>query len=161
MVEILNKISDVVERFSLTIAQLFCVLMFVVIIALVISRYLFSYSFSWAEEVTRYLMIWMALLTAGVVLRRNQHIRVDIFSHRFSPKVHLFHKTVLNFLILIFLIILCKEGLSTALAMRQVSTSSLSVSMFWAYLSIPVSSLCMIVFISTTIVNDVLEMKKM
>jgi TRAP-type C4-dicarboxylate transport system permease small subunit len=44
--------------------------------------------------------------------------------------------------------------------MRQVSTSSLYISMFWPYFSIPVSSMCMIIFMMNNILNDVLKMVK-
>jgi TRAP-type C4-dicarboxylate transport system permease small subunit len=160
MIEALNRISDLLETLSLRISQLFCTLMFVIIFALVVSRYIFQYSFPWAEELTRYLMVWMALLTAGVILRKDQHIRVDIFSQKIPPKLYFLFKTALNLLTIIFLLVLFKEGLSTAFSMRQVSTSSLYISMFWPYFSIPLSSMCMIIFMMNNILNDVLKMIK-
>ena len=158
MVEALNRISDFLEILSLRISQLCCTLMLVIIFALVISRYIFKYSFPWAEELTRYLMVWMALLTAGVILRKDQHIKVDIFSHKIPPQFFFVIKTALNILTVIFVIVLFKEGLSTAFSMRQVSTSSLYISMFWPYFSIPVSSLCMIIFMISNILKDIRKM---
>ena len=35
----------------------------------VVSRYLFNYSFSWVEELTRYMMIWVCFLGSGLALR--------------------------------------------------------------------------------------------
>ena len=160
MIETLSRISDFIEILSLRISQLFCTLMFIIIFALVVSRYIFKYSFPWAEELTRYLMVWMALLTAGVILRRDKHIRVDIFSKKIPPKLVFLFKTALNLLTIIFLIVLFKEGLSTAFSMKQVSTSSLYISMFWPYFSIPVSSMCMIIFMINNILNDVQKMIK-
>jgi TRAP-type C4-dicarboxylate transport system permease small subunit len=158
MIKTINKISDFLEIISLRISQIFCSLMFILIFALVVSRYIFKYSFPWAEELTRYLMIWMALLTSAVVLRRNQHIRVDIFSHKIPAKLYFLFKTALNLLIIVFIIVLFKEGLSTSFSMRQVSTSSLYISMFWPYFSIPVSSMCMIIFMINNILHDILQM---
>lgn len=47
------------------------------VIANVISRYVFSHSFPWVEEASRYLMIWAAFLGAGPALRVGGHIAVD------------------------------------------------------------------------------------
>ena len=160
MIDTLNRISDVLEMVSLRISQLFCTLMFFIIFSLVISRYIFNYSFPWAEELARYLMIWMVLLTAGVILRKDEHIRVDLFSEIIPPRISFLSKTALNLLTIIFIIVLCKEGFSTAFSMREVSTSSLYISMFWPYLAIPVSSMCMLLFMINNILIDVLKMTR-
>lgn len=47
------------------------------VIANVISRYVFSHSFPWVEEATRYMMIWAAFLGAGPALRVGGHIAID------------------------------------------------------------------------------------
>jgi TRAP-type transport system small permease protein len=51
--------------------------MAVLVIGNVISRYVFAHSFSWVEEVSRYMMIWAALLGAGPALRVGGHIAID------------------------------------------------------------------------------------
>lgn len=43
----------------------------------VVGRYLFGVSFAWAEEVSRYMMIWLAFLAAGLALREGAHIAVE------------------------------------------------------------------------------------
>ena len=52
-------------------------LMSVLVIVNVISRYAFSYSFTWVEEITRYMMIWATFLGAGLALRVGGHIAID------------------------------------------------------------------------------------
>ncbi len=51
--------------------------MAVLVIGNVISRYVFSHSFTWVEEATRYMMIWAAFLGAGPALRVGGHIAID------------------------------------------------------------------------------------
>jgi TRAP-type C4-dicarboxylate transport system permease small subunit len=52
--------------------------MAVLVIANVFARYLFNHSFIWAEELSRYLMIWVGFLGSGLVLRVGAHIAVDV-----------------------------------------------------------------------------------
>ena len=51
--------------------------MAVIIFANVVLRYSTSQSIEWAEEVARYLMVWLTFLGAGPVLRYGGHIAVD------------------------------------------------------------------------------------
>jgi TRAP-type C4-dicarboxylate transport system permease small subunit len=52
-------------------------IMAVLVIANVFSRYVFSHSFTWVEEATRYMMIWTTFLGAGLALRVGGHIAID------------------------------------------------------------------------------------
>ena len=44
----------------------------------VLLRYVFNYSITWAEEITRYSIIWMSFVGAGMGIRRGAHICVDL-----------------------------------------------------------------------------------
>ena len=48
------------------------------IFAQVIGRYVFNFSIAPAEETATFAQIWMVLLGAGVAMRRNQHVGIDI-----------------------------------------------------------------------------------
>lgn len=51
--------------------------MSVIVFVNVLGRYLTNYSIAWAEEVARYLMIWLTFLGTGLVLRIGGHVAVD------------------------------------------------------------------------------------
>lgn len=53
--------------------------MAVLVFANVVARYVFNHSFVWAEEVSRYMMVWVGFLGAGLVLRLGAHIAVEVF----------------------------------------------------------------------------------
>lgn len=53
--------------------------MAVLVFANVVGRYAFNHSFVWAEELSRYMMIWVGFLGAGLVLRSGAHIAVEVF----------------------------------------------------------------------------------
>lgn len=62
-------------------------MMAVLVFANVVSRYLFNHSFVWAEELSRYMMIWVAFLGSGLVLRIGAHIAVDVFQDMMPRRV--------------------------------------------------------------------------
>jgi TRAP-type C4-dicarboxylate transport system permease small subunit len=52
-------------------------LMAVMVFSNVIWRYVLSDSILWAEEISRYLMIWSTFLASGLLVRQGAHIAVD------------------------------------------------------------------------------------
>ena len=55
------------------------------VIGNVLSRYVFSHSFPWVEEATRYMMIWAAFIGIGPALRVGGHIAVDTLVQALPP----------------------------------------------------------------------------
>ena len=51
--------------------------MTVLVFANVVSRYVLNYSIIWVEEITRYMMVWVGFLGAGLVLRLGAHIALE------------------------------------------------------------------------------------
>ena len=51
----------------------------------VIARYLFNFSIIWAEEISQYLMIWIAYLGAGLALREGRHVALELLHDRLTP----------------------------------------------------------------------------
>src|SRR5207249_4582910 len=61
-----------------SIAALILLAMVVIVSADIILRNLFGRGFTWANEVSEYALYIMTLLTAPWLLRRGQHVRLDI-----------------------------------------------------------------------------------
>ncbi|MDJ0951523.1 MAG: TRAP transporter small permease [Alphaproteobacteria bacterium] len=47
----------------------------------VVLRYVFNSSIDWAEEFTRYAIIWMSMVGAGMGVRYGKHISVDLLAN--------------------------------------------------------------------------------
>jgi TRAP-type C4-dicarboxylate transport system permease small subunit len=60
--------------------------MSVIVFINVLGRYLTDYSIPWAEELARYLMIWMTFLGVGLVLRIGGHVAVDNLQEALPPR---------------------------------------------------------------------------
>ena len=59
------------------------------------TRYVLNDSYSWTEEIARYLLMWVTFVGGAVAMRRGTHISVE-FAHHFLPPGAV---RVLNFLI--------------------------------------------------------------
>ncbi|MES9976215.1 TRAP transporter small permease [Candidatus Thiodiazotropha sp. LNASS1] len=52
----------------------------------IILRNLFDSGLIWADPTLRIMVLWLALLGAIAATREDRHIRIDLFSHRFSKR---------------------------------------------------------------------------
>jgi TRAP-type C4-dicarboxylate transport system permease small subunit len=60
--------------------------MFVLVFVNVLGRYGIGRSWAAAEEISTFLMIWVAYLGAGLALREGRHAAIDMFQDRLPPK---------------------------------------------------------------------------
>ena len=80
-IKLVQRIESVVTK----ICTYLLVMMSFIVVVQVFSRYLFNYSFVWAEELVRYLMIWMVMIGSALVQSKNDHIRIDFFPRLVRP----------------------------------------------------------------------------
>ena len=57
----------------------------VVLLAGVISRYVFNAPLTWSDELASILFLWLAMLGAVIALRRGEHMRLSTLVNRLAP----------------------------------------------------------------------------
>lgn len=124
----------------------------------VVTRYLFSYSLAWVEELARYLMIWMAFVGAASLFKDNDHIRMDLVYNKFPQGVRTFLGLLFGLFQVAFLVMLFKLGLEYAESVDIVISPTLRISMRWPAMIISISSAVMIFFILSHMVRTVIDL---
>ncbi len=98
----------------------------------------------WAEEITRYVSIWIVFLASGLTIRYGVHFRVDLLTARLPGPLQL------GFTVFSCLAMLCFEGVlfyfgaTSAISNMDQQSTSLEFPMGYAYAAIPVGGLLMI-----------------
>jgi len=113
-----------------------------VVVVEVILRYALGTSLIITEELSRYGMIWVALLASVLVLREEGHIATGATGW-LGPRGQRAIRLVAELLSLLFLLVLAVAGLQVLPAQRDQDTLTLGVTIFWFYLALPVSALLM------------------
>ena len=102
----------------------------------------------WSEEIVLTLMVYMAVLSATLAIRRGAHIRMTAFDSYLPKKTLLVSDILADIAVLILGIVLVYYGIkfcNSPLSMRG-KYASLPLSKFWQYLPIPVAGAGMIIF---------------
>jgi TRAP-type C4-dicarboxylate transport system permease small subunit len=148
------KLTKRFEQWETSIPVYLLVMMSFFVLLQVFSRYLFNFSFVWAEELVRYLMIWMVMIGASLVQSKNDHIRIDFFPLLAGPRGRRVMETFFRLCTLLFLVIILIKGIKIAYFNRLFESSGLRISMFWPTLAIPIGALLMGVYTTTALVRD-------
>ncbi len=151
---ILNKIRDSLLSLNKSMCILFFIVMMIVIILRVIFRYLLSIGLVWAGEVTRYMLISIALFGASLNLINNEDVSLTFFLNKFGDKTRKMISYFNSFLMLLFLFSLLYSGYKFSLGGFNRLSPSMGVKMFWPYLIVPIATLLSIILKILTIIKD-------
>lgn len=77
---------DHISSAALNVAMGLGALMVLAQLLVIIGRYVFSWSASWANEIITYSFAGLFLLAAASALKHDAHVRVDIFREKMSPR---------------------------------------------------------------------------
>ena len=83
----LSRFLDATEKVTKFICK--CMMLFILVLTLyqIFGRYLFSLQVWWAEQVCRYVFIWMMMLYLPIPLRHEQNLGFDMIVNKFKPIV--------------------------------------------------------------------------
>jgi len=84
--KVLEKILRWVENAVVGFSIAGVAFMVVIVFYQVIARYFFNKPPKWTEEIALVTMIWIAMLGAGIGLKNDIHVRVEVFMSVFSKK---------------------------------------------------------------------------
>ena len=102
----------------------------------------------WSEEIVLTLMVYMAVLSATLAIRRGAHIRMTAFDTYLPKKVLIVSDILADIAVLVLGVLLVYYGVkfcNSPLSLRG-KYASLPLSKFWQYLPIPVAGGGMIIF---------------
>jgi len=82
LLSLINRLNETVER----IVSWFVLVMVIHTFVVVVLRYFFNVGWVWMQELVIYMHAVVFLLACPATLRKDGHVRVDIFYRNFSPK---------------------------------------------------------------------------
>ena len=125
-----------------------------IIVLEVILRFGFGSGIVWSGASARYAVIWSVMLMASVLIRDDDLIRADFFDS-FLPKSFLKVRDIIYQIVTacIFLL-LTYYGYKFALNGQSLNITYTNISIFWAYLAVPVgAALMMLQFVLNIIIK--------
>ena len=136
----INKLIEKYEKVLDWVTSGILAVLLLIVLAQIVSRYVFNSSLSWTEEAARYLMIWGVLLGVSLSYLNGYLIAIETFVERFPPALRRVVRVVNNLLSLFFTGILTVFGVNLCILGAQMESPAMEISYLWIYLAIPVGA---------------------
>jgi TRAP-type C4-dicarboxylate transport system permease small subunit len=153
----MEKGLDYFEKALNIICRVFLGAIITIIFYGVIMRYIFSRPPAWAEELSRFIFIWMIMLGAVVVTREQSHIELTILVDHLPKKVRLVISIFTRLLMICFCWVMIQQGVKIYPIVAEAASPTFAISMGWLYLSIPVGGFLMTIFILENMIKSLLQ----
>ncbi len=138
---VVNRINRVVE---LVVIIQFAVLV-IVVTAAVFARYVLNDSIVWAEELARYLFVWVSFLGGGLGVGTNIHVGVDSLVELMPRRPKLLVQITMELMIVAFTAVLIWVGAQFAAFGMKADALLLPIPMGYVYLAVPVGGFVMLI----------------
>jgi len=126
-------------------AALLVVVEIIVLLAGVISRYVFHSPIVWSDELASLLFLWLAMLGAVVALRRSEHMRMTALTSKASPPRRAFLDVLAIVAALTFLLLIVEPAYEFAAEEAVVTLPALEISNAFRAAALPVGCALMVV----------------
>jgi len=121
----------------------------------VMARYIFSASFTWAEEVSIVILLWATWGAACLAVKQGIHLRVRILEDRLTLRRAIILRLSLNSLAIPFLALIALSSKIVIDAMAYMTLMSLpSIPMNVMYACVPAGCVLMIYYLLRSIAGD-------
>jgi tripartite ATP-independent transporter DctM subunit len=107
------------------------------LLAGVVSRYVFSVPVIWIDEVASISFLWLAMLGAGMAVDRSEHLRLTVFLNLLTPERRQFVATLGLVLMALFLAVMLRPSIDYASEESFVTSAALNIPMSWRASALP------------------------
>ena len=141
MTEQLKKLNIFLLKYCLEIALVFLlVAMTLTVFSQVIARYIFEAPLSWSEELARFILIWLSMLSAAYAFKTKSHFALTILVNKLPEKHQKITSFCVNMLVAIFFLIICYYSVIFVHSVNGHVAPALQISMQIPYSSKIVAS---------------------
>lgn len=139
----IEAVAGFIEKIAAYLCGTLVFVMFLIVILQIFSRAV-QVTVSWTEEASRYILIWIGMLAAGIALKEGGHAAIGFVVDALPKKF----QRVINLLIvggiLFFTVIFFKTSLQAAIESKAMLASAFEMTMFWPKMALPVGSVVII-----------------
>lgn len=154
----MQRILDRICRVTSAVLLVCIVGMTAIMVSLVVTRYVFSFSPSWSEEATRYLMVWLVMSGGAVLVLFDDHITLNILSEKLGRRGRCIQGIIVRAITGTVAIITAVTGFEYSFSMWDVRTSGSGLSLTVPTLAIPVSMTLIALFSLILIARELVKL---
>lgn len=141
-----SKLHFAWENIELSICLICMVAMTAITFVQVIARYVFLNSLTWAEEICRFLVVWLTFAGSAYAFRKGAHVSITALADRLPNKLRVILNILISLVTIFFFVVLLYYGwehtYQQILNGQVAPATRLPIAI--SYLAVPIGSLLVI-----------------
>jgi len=117
--------------------------MFITLVMQIFSRQILNRPLIWTEELSRLIFVYIAMLGVTLGIKYEQHVGIEVFSDKFSPRVAKVMDIVKTILTGVIIVLLIYIGIVITKRKASLDLISLGISMGYLYGALPIGGVMM------------------
>ncbi|WP_067093768.1 TRAP transporter small permease [Marinomonas atlantica] len=135
---LLLAIRTVIDKCFAILASASLLAIAAVVLLQVISRFMLPTSPVWTEELSRYLFIYLIVLSSGLVIRDDRHVRLELFQGFLNPFWKRLYTVACHVLTAAFALYLIPFSMQYAQIGKWQMSPTLEMPMLWVFISVTI-----------------------
>lgn len=151
----------VLDRILESLACVIFLLMIIVSVFQILSRYIFKSPSAFSEEFLRFSIIWLAMLGIAYAFGKNNHLAITFLKDKLNKKEKLIVDGFFQIIYIIFALLIMTDGGINAVMIGLYQLSpALGISMGCIYLSLPIAGVIIVLYCILNILDTIKKYKK-
>lgn len=143
----ITKLENIWRKIDFVFNWVIIILMSALVITTTIQvfyRYILNNPLTWTSELSRFLFIWITFLGAWYVFKKGGHLGLDIIVINLPRSIKSWTAKLVELIIVIFLLVVLWKSPEFLMMTKNQTSPALGLSMFYIYLSFPLSAFLML-----------------
>jgi TRAP-type C4-dicarboxylate transport system permease small subunit len=153
---LMNAKIEKINRMLEFIPVLALVIIGVIIIVQIISRYV--YPLPWTQEVARICNIWVVFIGAYLVATRDGHVRIGYFAEFLPEKWQPWLDLFISLICIVSLVVIIYSGMRAVIALYAVKTAAARIPIPVLFASTVIGSFLMLIYIALGALKNINRM---
>ena len=152
-----NVINKAVEAFSVVLI----IVMVLLVLWQVVARYFLQNPSTFSETLTRYLFVWLVLVTSTYAFGKQEHMYISALNDKFRGKAKTAVSVLIEALTILFAVCVMVYGGAIITKMQMVSMDSiLHIPMGLVYAIIPICGVLIVFYCACNIADELTKEKE-
>lgn len=159
MLKTIDKCLCKFENFVLIFGLISCSLL---LFANVVLRYIFESGIVWAEEYTKFAIMWVTFAGCGAGIRYSAHMSITALAEAVNEKIKRILSVIVHIVGLIFSAFLLVYGAKVTYSVYATSQLSpaMEIPMYLVYISVPIGGALLIIRLIQSLVRIIKDIKE-
>lgn len=135
----IRKLNNGLSRAEDIVISIAFAIVFIVICAQVVMRFIFNNPLTWSEEFSRYTYVWIVWLGCASCASRRGHTRITVLYDRFPPRMQRVCTVICDIIIIAVLLYILPYSLQFSIRQSMFKSGVMRVPMTVVFLPVAVS----------------------